>query len=665
MIDARQQLLEFAADRPLAHEALFEGPRHKHKRAPFHRELILDFHSPIRFLCWIVFRGGAKSTIAEEGVSILGGLREFRHAFIIGASLEKAMERLHAVRRIVEKNAYYRSVFGDIRGRPWADDHLETNTGITIVAMGRGQAIRGTKNEDFRPDLIVVDDIEDRQSISTPEGRKKVSDWFFDELLPAGDADMRVRMLANDMHPECIANELERPGSDFVVKRYPWEYRDPATGERKASWPDRFPLEEIDRTQRRYFSQGKADEYNANYMCRSRAPEDKPFRRDMFRYAGRDGVPAIARTWQAIYAMMDPARSVRATAATTGFAAWSRISGKLIVWDAWAKRMLPSEMIDFLFAFNAEYRPTKIGFEKTGLNEWAMQPIRQEQARRRIMLPMEAIEAPRGKIDFIRGLQWGFIAGETVFANESMHDLENQLLGFPSGYIDAPNALAYAQTLGAGQPVYEDFTLDHVRPEVTVGDGAFWLALNAGGSYTTGMLVQAAEGGLKIIYDWVREGDPQDLVPDIVREANLECRRPPNLCAGPQHWDRYANLGLVQACRRLPAEIRRAGLPSSGRHELGVLLRRVSRGVPAVALSGEARWTVNALAGGYCREVRNGQVMVDAEDGPYKVLCEGLESFLAMMHSVAPDQAGLTNATAGDGRKFFSALPKRRNAQEG
>lgn len=658
---AGQSLLEFAADRALAHQTLFEGPRHKHKRAPFHRELIVDFHSSIRFLCWIVFRGGAKSTIAEEGLTILGGLREFHHGFIVGASLEKAMERLHAVRRIIEKNERFKYVFGDIRGRPWADDHLETTTGITLIAMGRGQAIRGTKNEDFRPDLLIVDDIEDRQSVSTPEGRKKVSDWFFDELLPSGDSDMRVRMLANDMHPECIANELERPGSDFVVKRYPWEYREAETGERKAAWPDRFPLDEIDRVQRRYFSQGKADEYNANYLCRSRAPEDKPFRRDMFRYAGRDGVAPIARTWQPVYCMMDPARSVRTTAATTGFAAWSRIGGKLIIWDAWAQRMLPSDMIDFLFKFNAEYRPVKIGFEKTGLNEWAMQPIRLEQAKRRIMLPIDAIEAPKGKIDFIRGLQWGFIAGETVFAKEGMHDLENQLLGFPSGYIDAPNALAYAQLIGAGSPVYEDFMLDHVKSDLIVGDGACWLALNAHAPYTSGVLVQAIEGGLKIIADWVREGEPQDLIGDIVREANLECTRPPRLCAGPQHWDKYRNFGLVQACTRLPAEIRKAGLPGAGRHEFGVLLRKVSRGVPAVAVSGQARWTVNALAGGYCHDIRNGQVMVDAEAGPYQVLCEGLESFLAMMHSVTTDQPGLVNATAGDGRKFFSALPKRRD----
>lgn len=654
-------LLDFKRDRPLAHAVIFQGVRHKNKTPPFHREIILDFHSPkIAQLCDIVFRGGAKSTIAEEAICIEAGLREFRHCFIVGASLDKACERLHAIRRIIEKNEVFRHVFGDLVGKPWTDERIETPTGITIMAMGRGQAIRGTKAEDIRPDLMLIDDIEDRQSISTPEGRKKVADWMFDELLPAGDVDMRVRMLANDMHPECIANELEKPGSGFLVKRYPWEYLD-AQGERQATWPDRFPLSYIDQRRDQFYSQGKADEYNANYLCRSRSPEDKPFRRDMFRHAGEKGVPAVKVTWQPIYAMIDPARSVKETAATTGFAAWFRVGTRLVVVESWAKRMLPADMIDALFAFNEQYRPVKIGFEKTGLNEWAMQPIRLEQAKRRIMLPIEPMDAPRDKMGFIRGLQFSMIAGETIFA-KPLPDLEAQLLGFPSGHIDAPNALAYSQKLGAGVPMYEDFAETHVRDALPeLGDRQCWLAMNATATLTTAVLVQYIDGTLRILADWVRDGEPGAVAGDIVMEANLETARPPGLAAGPQHFERYGNLGLVQACRRIPAEVRRAGLPLAGRNEGRNLLRKVSRGLPAFLVSGRARWTLNALAGGYCRKVRNGQVVDEAEDGPYKVLVEGLESFLAMMHSYVPEGAeGPANATAADGRPYISALARRR-----
>lgn len=669
--DAGTTIGRFMADRPLAHEVLFAGPRHKNLRPAFHVELINDFHSQdeaLRFLVWIVFRGGGKSTIAEEGTTIEGWLREFRHAFIIGASMPKAQERLHAVRRMYERNEPGRHLFGDVRSAPWGDDRLELSTGQTIQAMGRGQAIRGTKNEDFRPDLIIVDDIEDAQSVLSPEGRKKVADWFLDELLPSGDApSLRVRMLANDTHPECLANQLAKPGSGFVVKRYPWIYRDRETGLDTATWPDRFPLEAIAKTREQYYSQGKAGLYNSNYLCRSEAPEDKPFRREMFRYAGRDGVdPCVRRPHHPVYVMYDPARTTRVTSATTGKAVWSRIENRLVVWEGEAKRMMPDEIIADIFATWETYGPVKIGFEEDGLNEWALQPIRLECARRGVMLPLERIKAPKSKFDFIRGLQFGFNAREIIFA-KPMHELEAQLLGFPSGHIDAPNALAYSNhaKLSGGVPVYDDFGERHVAANLGTASGQpLFLCLNATPGLVTAVLVQPVDGGLRILADWVREGDPPAVVLDIHRQAGLEAERGYRAVAGPEHFEHYGNHGLVQAYKKFGGEVRRAPAPERGREELRQLLRRTVRGQPAVQVAARARWALNALAGGYARAVVRTQVMDYPEEGTYRILMEGLESFLGMMQSVgdeAPD--GQVNATAPDGRRFFSAVSHRRDQE--
>src|SRR6185437_6104588 len=344
---------------------------------------------------------------------------------------------------------------------------------------------------------------------------------------------------------------------------------------------------------------------------------------------------------------------------------WSRIAQRTIVWESWAKRMLPDDIVTSLFEFNDTYHPVWIGFEEDGLNEWAMQPIRHEQARRGVALPLKAMKAPKGKFDFIRGLQFGFAAGEIVFA-KSLPDLETQLIGFPSGYIDAPNALAYSQKLGAGVPMYEDFTMEHAAEDLApVGGRPMWLCLNATGAMVTAVLLQAVDGAIRVHADWVREGEPAAVALDIVKEANLEVPRGgARLVAGPQHFDRYSNVGLVQACRRLPAEVQRGAVPEAGRNECRTLLRKMSRGMPAFLVSSRARWTLNGLAGGYARAWSKAQLMEYPEDGTYRLLCEGLESFLGMMHSVG-DELGdsRANATAADGRRFFSALTHRR--QEG
>lgn len=644
-------LLKLSANRRLAHQVLF---RHRHPNATpeFHGEIIDDFHGPERNVCTIAFRGSAKSTLAEEGLVIKACYREIQHALIVGASYDKAAERLHAIRRQFEKNDALRTLFGDLRGQPWGDDKIELSTGITLQAMGRGQAIRGTKNEDIRPDFILADDIEDAESVRTPEGREKVQAWFFAELLPSGDEPtLRVRMLANDMHPECLANRLKLPGSGFVVRVYPWEYID-AEGARSATWADRYSLETIDKKKRQLYSLGRGAEYEKEYMCHSESPADKPFKQEMFR------TEAQVRTWQAVYAMFDPARTVSRTSATTGYACWSWIANRLVVWDAWAKMLLPDQIITEMFTVDEEFRPVSIGVEEDGLNEFLMQPIRQEQVRRGVTLPVKAMRAPKGKMDFIRGLQPFFNAREIWFA-KPLPELQAQLLSFPTGRIDAPNALAYALKMRPGAPIYDDFTSLSVGDALAPAPGRpAWLCLNATPAITTAMLVQLVDGAVRIYADWVREGEPAAILPDIIKEASLAAGRAVQLVAGPHHYDRYTNSGLVQAVRRIPMELRRGVGPELGRPELRALLRRQTRGMPALMCSSGARWTLNGFAGGYCRAMLKQGILADyAEEGVYRTLLEGLESFAGLLALGSPDEDrdDVNYATAANGRRYISA----------
>ena len=112
-----------------------------------------------------------------------------------------------------------------------------------------------------------------------------------------------------------------------------------------------------------------------------------------------------------------PASTLRvAPSATTGKAVWSWIGRRLIVWELKAERWSPDEIIADILDTNDRYSPVWLGVEKTGLNEWIMQPLR--QAARGRLLPIRGVEAPRGKLDFIRSLQPFFAAGEVLIIGE-------------------------------------------------------------------------------------------------------------------------------------------------------------------------------------------------------------------------------------------------------
>lgn len=659
-VDAQRAftLESFYHDRPLAHAVLF-AHRHGNETPPFHREMILDFHNDtLRNLCEIAFRGSAKSTIAEEGLTLKACYREIGHALIVGASFDKAAERLHAIRRQFEKNELLIELFGNLVGKPWGDDKIELQTGVTIQAMGRGQAIRGTKNEDIRPDFILADDIEDLESLQKIEGREKIQIWFFTELLPAGDDPiLRVRVLANDMHPECIPNKLKAANSGFTVKVYPWEYIDPHTGLRCATWPDRYSLGVIDGKKRQFYALGRAAEYQREYMCHSENPEQKPFKQDMLR------IEPITRTWQACYSMIDPARTVNKGSATTGGAVWSWIGNRLIVWRIWARPLLPDEIVGKLFEEYAEFHPVWQGFEEDGLNQWALQPIRQEMTKRGVSLPLKPVKAPKGKLEFIRGLQPFFMAREVVFA-ENPGEVWAQFTAFPSGNIDAPNALAYALRLRPGAPVYDDFSAANIVADMAMVDGRpAYLVLNASRGMIAAALCQSIDGALRVYADWVREGEPAAVVANLLAEVNLEAARAVKLVGPRLHFDQYNNVGLAQAVRKAGAELRMGAPESNGRAEIRRLMQKQLRGMPALLISTEARMSLNGFAGGYARALLKGGQLADvADDGPYRLLIEGIESFAGLLsRGDADDGETVRNMRQGrDGKLYQSALREQR-----
>ncbi len=85
--------------------------------------------------------------------------------------------------------------------------------------------------------------------------------------------------------------------------------------------------------------------------------------------------------------------------------------------------------------------------------------------------------------------------------------------------------------------------------------------------------------------------------------------------------------------------------------------------MPMLLVSDQARWTLNAFAGGYARVLLKAGVLADyAEEGPYRTLIEGLESFagkLELGYSTAEEADATFNAVTPAGRPYRSMLGAR------
>jgi hypothetical protein len=653
-----QSLAEVRSDRVAAHASLFPH-LHKFATCPAQEDAIRKFHDSHPRRIEKAFRGFAKSTRAEEGLIIKGALGEFTYAFVLGNTYGMAVKRLALIKAEINSNRRLMDVFGDLRGKLWQEGFIELSTGPVIQAVGARQSLRGAKERE-RPDFVVIDDLEDPEWVRDPDAIESNKIWFMAEFLPALADPLRtpIRWLGTPLDENCLLNQFGR-SEGWEESVYPIKYRDPESGEWRATWPEKHPLADIDVMEQTYVSIGNHREFVQEYMCESESRSEVLFRKDMFRYVPAEARP---RTWQALYGMVDPARTTKKNSAMTGWAVWSwEAGGRLTIWEASGAFLKPDEVVSLLFDLHGRWNLVDLGIEEDGLNEWAMQPIRDMQLKRGV-IPVRAMRAPRGKLDFIRGLQPYFSATSTVMVGgeADFRNLTNQLLAFPRDLMDVPNALAYALIMRPGEVVYPDFSYEHIIEDAGVIPGEMlYLALNADGARCTAALIQYSWGVPQVLADWVAEGPALDMAGELVRQAVRYAGRKVVPVVGPVHGETYRNFGLVAAIVRACGQAPVFGVKAeAGRAELRAALQRRVRGGPGFAVSSEAVWTLRGMTGGYCLPTGKGGVMGDeAQKGVYRTLIEGIEVVigLAVLATQADDAPGSFRVT-DDGRRYRSAL---------
>jgi len=128
-----------------------------------------------------IFRGGAKTSVLRTFTAkrISYGLS---HTILyIGKSEGHAKRSVEWIMRQVEANPRWSNTFGLAKGNKWTAEECEIihdveEYPIRILGMGITGSVRGINFEDYRPDLIVLDDVIDDDNAATAEQRKKINE---------------------------------------------------------------------------------------------------------------------------------------------------------------------------------------------------------------------------------------------------------------------------------------------------------------------------------------------------------------------------------------------------------------------------------------------------------------------------------------------------------
>ena len=165
-------------------------------------------------------RGHAKSTNFTFKDSIHSAVYAYKHyEIILSDSSEQAEGFLSDIKTELEENAALREDFGELEGRVWKASVILLSNGVKIEALGAGKKIRGRRHKQWRPDLILCDDLENDENVNTAEQRKKLRDWFYKAVEKAGDTYTDIVYIGTLLHYDALlANVAKNP--EYEAVRY-------------------------------------------------------------------------------------------------------------------------------------------------------------------------------------------------------------------------------------------------------------------------------------------------------------------------------------------------------------------------------------------------------------------------------------------------------------
>lgn len=162
-------------------------------------------------------RGGGKSTSTELGVVRLAKKLTRRFVLYVCNRQDQADKHVQDIGLLIETLGLGRGVnlYGQATG--WRRSELRTASGFNVMAYGLDTALRGIKIGEYRPDLIIFDDV-DQQQESELVRNKKIN-TITKDILPAGSVDVAVLFIQNIIHEDSIANQILTGTADFLIDR--------------------------------------------------------------------------------------------------------------------------------------------------------------------------------------------------------------------------------------------------------------------------------------------------------------------------------------------------------------------------------------------------------------------------------------------------------------
>ena len=430
-------------------------------------------------------RGHAKSTNLTFKGTMHSTLYGYKHyPIIISDSSEQAEGFLDNIRVEFEENTAILEDFGSLAGSVWRSNVLVTKTNIKIEAIGSGKKIRGRKHRNWRPDLIILDDVENDENVRTPEQRSKLKNWFDKAVSKSGDDYTDIVYIGTLLHYDSLlAKTLTNPAyrsikykaviqfsqADDLWQQWESIFTDLSNDDREADalaffqahktamlegtqvlWEEKLSYYDLMVMR---VSEGEAS-FNSEEQNEPINPDDCLFMEEWFEYYNEAEINFRDPVFD-FFGFIDPSlgKTKRSDFSAIVTLAKHRSSGYMYVVDADIERRHPDRIIADVLAkerwlrasFGHGYR--KLGAETNQFQWFLKEELAKASAKAGLYLPIEEVQQTSDKVMRIQTLQPD-VKNKYIKFNRRHKRLLEQLTQFPMGaHDDGPDALEGARSI--------------------------------------------------------------------------------------------------------------------------------------------------------------------------------------------------------------------------
>jgi len=436
----------------IMHPERFTRPFSKGHKQLF--ELIDDWS--IQRLLVIAHRGFGKTSIFNYAVpsqAIAFGKAKF--IVPVSATATSAVLSSDNLRRELMTNMSFKPLITDIkpegREEAFSKTMWTTSNGVLVFPRSPGQQTRGILHGNNRPDLILPDDLETPEGVMNPEQRKKISEWFKTDLANAVDRssnNWRIMMTGSILHEDCLLQNFKE-SDNWVVHEMPL-----CDDEYQTYWTEYKTTKGIAELREEY--KDNLDQFAREFMNLPISKEDASFRQEFFKYYDEVELKLNDNPKVETVILVDPAKTLNQTSASTGIVGvgLNLATNAIYVRDAINAKISPDKIYDEIFKMAERLKAKVIGVEVTSLNEFIVQPLKNEMLRRGLHFEIVELKARKGEGEFAgpHKAKIGRIAALIPYYRQGLiyHNrgcsgpLELQLLAYPRARRwDLMDAFAY------------------------------------------------------------------------------------------------------------------------------------------------------------------------------------------------------------------------------